>query len=151
MSEDDTMRGGRGRVALPVSLALNLFLAAVIVGHIWHNHHNSRAFGPPLGRALAFAESRLPSDDAQAFRAVIDREAPRFAQDEQQLMDARRELGRQISADKFDADSVRQAFGAWRAAWNHFLDDFSGTLLNALAQVSPEGRRKLVEEHHHGF
>ncbi len=101
-----------------------------------------------LSRALAAAEASLPPRDAKAFDAVIRRDAPHYAEASHQLGAAREALDRQIAADNFDRDATRQAFGVWQADWNRFIDAFGNTLVDALAQVSPEGRQKLIIERH---
>jgi uncharacterized membrane protein len=146
MSEINRGRPGWRRIALPVSVVLNLFLAAVIGGHMWHVRHGEARAGSPLIGALARAEAVLPPKDAAIFDAAIKRNAPHYADDWQQLRLARRNLRRLVAADDFDQQQVRQAFTTWQQAWNRFFNDFSGTLVEALAQVSPEGRRKLVTE-----
>jgi uncharacterized membrane protein len=133
------------RIALPVSIVLNLFLVAVIGGHVWHNRHNEPRLGGPLG-ALARAEAVLPPKDAAAFDAVIKRDSSHYAEDWQQLKLARGHLRQLVTADDFDQQQVRQAFATWQQAWSRFFNDFSGTLVEALAQVSPEGRHKLSAE-----
>ncbi len=141
----------RRRVILALSLVLNVFLVALIGGFVWrHRIHvvnpAGAPFGSPLNRALAAAEASLPRRDAAAFDAVIRREAPHFAQAGTQLLAARRAVGEAIIADPYDPQAVHQAFLAWQASWNQFANIFNGTLVEALAQVSPEGRRKLVIE-----
>ncbi len=134
------------RIVLTASLLLNLFLVALIGGHLLRSGGGEAGSGSPLARALARAEATLPPRDAAAFGAVIRRDAPHYEAAARQLGEARRELGLQISAEPFNQDGVRQALATWRSAWNRFFDDFSGTLVEALAQVSPQGRRKLVAE-----
>jgi Heavy-metal resistance len=95
---------------------------------------------------LAHAEASLPPRDAASFGAAIRRDAPHYAQAAQQLTEARQEFWRQVTAEQFNQYDVRQALDAWRTAWNRFLDDFSSTIVAALAEVSPEGRRKLMAE-----
>jgi hypothetical protein len=51
-----------------------------------------------------------------------------------------------LPADQFDPQQVQQAFAAWRTAWDRFVDQFSGTPVDALAQLPVEDRRKLVAE-----
>jgi hypothetical protein len=48
--------------------------------------------------------------------------------------------------EPYNADTVRQAFANWQTSWNKFLDAAAGTLVEALGQVSPEGRQRLVAE-----
>ena len=132
------------RIALPASIVLNLFFIALIGGHLLHNRTYDVGSGTPLTRALARAEASLPPQDAAAFGAVMRREAPHYAEAAQQLKEARQELARQITAEQFNQEEVRQALATWRTAWGRFMEDFGNTLVEALAQVSPEGRRKLV-------
>jgi uncharacterized membrane protein len=133
------------RIALAVSIVLNLFFVALIGGHVLHNR-GIGAGGTPLMRALARAEASLPPRDAAAFGAVLRHDAPRYSDAMKQLEAARQELRRRITAEHFDETSVRQALLNWQTAWNGFFEKFSDTLVDALAQVSPEGRRRLVAE-----
>ena len=145
-----TDRGGRSaylrRIALPASLVLNLFLIAVIGGHLLRGNF-TRLAAPPAGvpgRALANAMARLAPQDAAAFRRSLERDAPRFAPARQQLAERGAELARRVSAERFDPEATSQALAAWTASWDHFMASFDGPLVDALSQVSPEGRRKLM-------
>jgi uncharacterized membrane protein len=126
------------RFALPASIVLNCFLIALIAGHIW------RAQDQPLARILWNIEANLNERDAAAFRSVMQRESPQLAASAKQLTEARHELKRQLAADPYDKDAAKKALAAWRASVNQFLDSFGDTLIDALAEVSPEGRRKVV-------
>jgi uncharacterized membrane protein len=135
------------RIALPCSIVLNLFLLAVIGGHFY-----SRYAGPPrdrtmLSRLLARVEATLPADEAAAFKAVILRDQDRFLAARQKLLAARQELMAQITANPYSKAGTAQALTDWKAAWDGVSGEFSGTLVDALATVSPQGRRKLVAEH----
>ena len=99
-----------------------------------------------LARALADAETSLPPSDAAKFRDVMTRGAPLYAQSAKQLAEARAALQRQIVAEPFDRQAVHSAFVAWQQSWNRLLDNADDTLIEALAQVSPEGRRKLIAQ-----
>lgn len=134
------------RIALPASIFLNLFLLAVIGGHLWHDHGNRAKPRTLLAHVIAKAEASLPSEEASAFGAVLRRDAPNYLPAQQRLTEARRELVRQITAEQFNKEGVRQALAAWSAAWRGFVDDFGDTLIEALAQISPEGRNKLIAE-----
>lgn len=132
--------------ALIASMILNLFLVALISGYFLRGGNTRAGFGSPLPRVLARVEAILPSKDAAAFAAVIQRDAPRFQNASRQLAEARHDLERQIAAEPFDQEGARRAMIAWRRAWNGFFDEFGNTLVDGLAQVSPEGRRKLIAE-----
>jgi uncharacterized membrane protein len=146
MTENATDARGWRRAALPVSLLLNLFLIALIGGHLLRRHVNESGLGSvPLARALANAQANLSPGDAAAFTAVLRRDAPRYTEAGREVGAARRTLERQLLAQPFDQKAAHQALVAWQASWNHFLDDFGGTLIDALAQVSPQGRERLIE------
>jgi uncharacterized membrane protein len=134
------------RIALPASIILNLFLIAVIGGHLLKVDQRYAAERMPLARALARAEQVLSPQDAAAFGAVFRREAPRLTSSNQHLREARQELERQIVADPFNPTATRQALQATQVALNHYLDDIGAPLVEALGQVSPQGRRKLIME-----
>lgn len=140
-------RPARRTVALTVSVIINLFLAALIGGHLLRSHVDRTPISggnTPMTRQLARIESALPPRDAAAFRAVIERDRPRFAKAAQRLEVARRALRRQIAADPFDPQAAREALSAYRLRWGGFVGSFSGPLIDALSHVSPQGRRDLV-------
>ncbi|HUN25176.1 MAG TPA: periplasmic heavy metal sensor [Steroidobacteraceae bacterium] len=124
---------------------LNLFLLAVIGGHLWRAHTARAVPRTLIARVLRNVRAELSAHDAAAFGAVISRDEPRFAGSAQQLLDARRELDRQIEAERFDRAAATRALAAWRMSSNLFLDQFDSPLIDALSQVSPQGRRRLVE------
>ena len=134
------------RVVLPVSLVLNLFFVALIGGHALRVHKAEETFGTPLGRALARVQASLPPQDAAAFSAAIRRGAPQYGQDLRDLADARQALNRQVTAERFDRDATRQALAGWQTAWGRFVGDFADTFVDALGDLSPESRQKLVTE-----
>lgn len=136
-------------LALALSLVCNVFLAAVIAGHFMSPRVRPVrvAIGAtPMARALARATAVLPPKDAASFRAVIEREKPQYSQAAIEVGEARAALERDIAADPFDPKAARQALAAWRVSWDRFIDDFSGPMMDALATVSPQGRRSLVAQ-----
>ena len=134
------------RIVLPVSLILNLFLVALIAGHLYRGQSQAGELGAlTLARALSNAQASLSPADAAAFGAVMKDNASRFAQEAQQLALARVALERRIEAQPYDKEEVRKAFLNWQTCWNHFMDGFDDPLVEALSQISPEGRRKLIE------
>ncbi|MBN9509186.1 MAG: periplasmic heavy metal sensor [Alphaproteobacteria bacterium] len=131
---------------LAASIVLNIFLAAVIGGHLLRNHFAEVGPRGLLVRALARAEASLSPADAAAFRAVLHRDAPQYEPAAKQLSAARGQLEDTITAEQFDEDAVRQALATWRVASDHFFDAFSEPLVDALAKISPDGRLRLVTE-----
>jgi uncharacterized membrane protein len=134
---------------LALSLVCNLFLAAVIAGHFMSSRVRPvrvAIAATPMARALARAAAVLPPKDAASFRAVIEREKPQYAQAAKEVGEARAALERDIAADPFDPKAASQALAAWRVSWDRFVEDFSGPMMDALATLSPEGRRSLVAQ-----
>jgi uncharacterized membrane protein len=146
MTDNSPAVVGRGRIALPVSLVLNVFLLALIGGHVWHNRLHGARSDRPLARALADVEATLSARDGAAFKTAILADQPRFAAAAKKSAEARIEVERQITAVPFDPKAAQQALETWRASWNAFMTDFDGPLVHALAQVSPEGRQKLIRQ-----
>lgn len=146
MTDNSPAVVGRGRIALPVSLVLNVFLLALIGGHVWHNRLHGAISDRPLARALADVEATLSARDGAAFKTAILADQPRFAEAAKKSAEARVELVKQITADPFDPQAAQRALDNWRASWNVFMTDFDGPLVHALAQVSPEGRQKLIRQ-----
>ena len=135
------------RVVLPVSLILNLFLVALIAGHLLRSQSEAGELGSQaLARALTNAEASLSPADAATFGAVMKGNASRFAQEAQQLASARTALEQRIETEPYDKETVHKAFLNWQACWNHFMDGFDEPLIEALSQISPEGRRNLIAQ-----
>jgi uncharacterized membrane protein len=132
------------RITLPASLVLNLFLMAVIGGHLLTNHVHRVNPDTPLARALANVDVSLSAREAATFRAAMLSDESHFADAAKQLVRARLELEKQIGAEPFDQAATKQALAAWRASWNRFMDDFDDPLVHALGQISPDGRHRLV-------
>jgi uncharacterized membrane protein len=129
---------------LGASVVLNLFLIALVVGHALRWGAGEVNSQTVLTRAIARIEARLPPQDAAAFRAVMTRDEPRLLEDQKQLVEARQELKRRISAEPFDKARTREALTASRTIGDRYFDDFSDSFVDALSKVSAEGRRKLV-------
>jgi hypothetical protein len=72
------------------------------------------------------------------------RDAPRYLESARKLVEARVHFERQITAQPYDAQATKQAFLIWQASADRFLAQISDPLVEALGQISPEGRQKLV-------
>ena len=137
------------RFALPASVLLNLFLMALIGGHlIRHSGYDVATASPSLPRILANAQASLSAQDGAAFGTVMRRNAPRYIESARKLAEARVALERQITAQPYDAAATKQAFLMWQVSANRFFSEIGDSLIEALGQVSPEGRQKLVASRH---
>ena len=133
------------RAALTASVLLNLFLLALIAGHLLGNGVY-QGEGAVIARALTNAQRSLAPNDATAFRDVMTREAPQFAAAARTLQASRSVLAHRISAPSFDRAQTEAALARWRQDWMRFTGDFSGPLLDALGRLTPQGRHALLEE-----
>jgi uncharacterized membrane protein len=134
------------RIALAASIVLNIFFIALIGGHVLRGRLSTAPNENPLARTLANAEATLSPSDAAAFRRGMQSDAPHFEDAATKLAAARRAVAQQIAAEPFNADAVHQALKRWQMALNNFFDAFSDPLVDALAKVSPDGRRRLIAE-----
>lgn len=100
----------------------------------------------PLVRILAVAEATLPPSDAKLFRQTLLRDEPRYAQAVKRLTQARQELLKQISADPYDPVTTLTALSAMQSAWTDFMDSIGRPLVDAIGEISQEGRRKVVTD-----
>lgn len=141
---------GWRRIVLPVSVILNVFLAALIGGHFLRNVVPGRVAETSLARTLAHAADNLSPSDAEIFKTAILGGAPHYAEAVQQLAKTRTELERQITAEPFNQQAARAAYAAWQGNLNAFVREFGDSLIEALAKISPEGRRKIVALRHQG-
>jgi uncharacterized membrane protein len=139
------------KIGFPVSIVLNVFLAALIAGHVLQQAGSRLASDTPWpARTLANVEASLSPSDAASFGSVIRGNRARFIGSMSELVQARDRLAKQIVSEPFDPAAVKRDLAAWRQSWNHFLDDFDDTLVEALAKISPDGRRRLVEDRKKG-
>jgi len=129
---------------------LNLFLVAAIGGHVLRIRQIEASPGASLVvLALANAEASLSKSDGARFEAVMRRDEPLYTQAAQQLAQARAEFERRVTAEPFDKESAHQAFQHWQESWNNLINTLRDPLIDALDEVSPEGRQKLVEQRRH--
>lgn len=138
------------RVVLAASLTLNLFLVALTAGHLLHNRMRGQIAGSSLAHALANSGASLSGSDATAFNAIVQRDAARYAAASQNLAKSRKELRHQIAADPFNPLATKQAYTSWQKDLNVYIDDVGDTLIEALGQISPQGRHKILEQRQRG-
>ncbi|RCI80121.1 hypothetical protein DNK03_00570 [Brucella anthropi] len=134
------------RIALPVSLVLNMFLLAFLGGQVLRATPEVPRGDDPLTRILAVADATLPASDAKSFRQTLLKEEPRYAQAVRRVTQARQEMLKQLSADPYDPVATLAALNATQSAWTEFMDAVGGPLVDAIGEISPEGRRRVVAD-----
>ena len=134
------------RIALPISLVLNMFLLAFVGGQMLRATPEVPRRDDPLARILAVAEATLPASDARSCRETLLKEEPRYARAVRKVTEARQEMLKQMSADPYDPVATLAALSAMQSAWTEFMDAIGGPLVDAIGQISPEGRRTVVAD-----
>ena len=130
------------RWALPFSLALNVFLGAVIITHPPPPHRS----GPPNPREIAqrIADT-LPPGDGAILMEVFTGHAEEFDRSHEALHDAPARIRSALAAQTFSADTLRDAFDVSRAARQMVDEALAATLIESASRMSPEGRAQLAK------
>lgn len=129
------------RLALVLSLAFNLFLAAVLVAP-WVLPRSERAGDP--GRFAARLAERLPEADRTAFQDAYKLHAPAVREGFEAGREARERARAALAAEPFDRQSAEAAFADWRKATEATQTALHAAILEAAPHLSPEGRSRLV-------
>ena len=133
---------------LPLSLALNVFLGALIVTHFGPPHFRPPPPPNPAEMADRMAESLSPAD-AQVLRQAFAKVAPPSALGDPGAFHTR--LRAALEAPSFDAEALRRDFAGMSEAHAVFDEQMAAAIIEAAAKMSPEGRRKLANGHGPGF
>lgn len=126
------------------SLILNVSFFTAAIGRAVHSSLEPPRQQSTFGSVLTQARAVLSPNDLKAFLAAIHRDAPDFDEADGKLAEARRTVLLQIASPRFDQSATRSALINLRARWTTFSDEFREPLIQALAEVSPDGRRRLV-------
>ena len=129
------------RLAL-MSLALNLFLAAMLVGA-------TRKPAPPPYRPMPdrFVEhvaADLSDADAARLRTVFEPLRPRYDALSQDYREEGQRVRSLLQAEPVDFDSLNAAIAAARAKRRQIGELTEQTVLSVLPDLSPDGRLRLV-------
>jgi len=127
------------KAALGASLALNLVFAALL---FWPDTPRPRG----VRNLQARMERVLSGEDRDRFRAVMEANRPTYEAAQQAMRQARPLVPRAIGAEPFSEEALRAAMATNRERWQAFSEAFEGSLAQATAAISPEGRRKLLAD-----
>ncbi|RAU22775.1 hypothetical protein CU669_05130 [Paramagnetospirillum kuznetsovii] len=130
------------RWLLPLSLALNVFLATVIVMHPRPPHRGGPP--PPAEIAQRIAET-LPPADGAILLDVFATQVALFERSHQMQGEAAGRIRAALGAADFSPDALRAAFDVNRAARSTMDDALSATLIETATRISPEGRARLAK------
>ncbi len=133
------------RFILPISLALNLLFVGAIVGAGWMRNKHGANFGGPPGFMVKHMLRHLP-DEKQ--RSILDqiaghREGQRSKSRE--IRGYRAEFEKALKGEPFNAELVRGAAKKMYVARGELVGTKMELLVDVLAQLTPQERRKIME------
>ncbi len=133
--------------ALVVSLALNLFVGGVIVGHRVGPRGDFDWQLTPARLKLGMERvlRALPENDAEVVRGLFEAERADITQRFQALQDARKAIGAALKAEPFDPAAFTAAYEAMQARSQELQAAIHGVIKAAIPQLSAEGRAVIVE------
>jgi len=129
--------------ALILSLALNLFLGAVVGMRYWREHQREaeRATMGAMGRITA----GLPESGRAKVRAVMEGRQSQIREHRREFRRARNEAMQTLAAEPFDKIKAEAAFVEARRRANAMSELMQSTMIEASAQLSAEERRAFRE------
>jgi uncharacterized membrane protein len=123
---------------LAVSLALNLFLLSVGGMLAFHLRADARA------GIMALAESGLSRPDQSVMNENLQAARPSIMAAFQQVQAAHLAADAALRQMPPDPAAIRAAMDLWREAVNNFIAAFEPPLVQALVQMSQQGRDTLA-------
>ena len=133
------------RWALPVSLALNVFLGTVLVMREPRGHFD-RPPGPPpspLGMVERMADVLSPAD-AAILRAAAAKRAQNVEYQWRIWTSLPERVMTEMAAPRFDAERLRGALDEARKAHAEVDEDVAGVIMEAAPAMSAEGRHAIA-------
>jgi uncharacterized membrane protein len=140
-----TRGAGRGiKIALAVSLALNLLVAGLVGGAVLRRGGPDEA---PAIRALGLAPFAiaLPREGRDDMRHRIEADAPRLRAERARIGDSLREVRRALLAEPFDREAAEAALSNSREAAMALQAYGHDALLDTLEGMSAEERSAMAE------
>jgi uncharacterized protein YhaN len=144
----------RLRVILAVSIALNLFLVALVGAQRWRAVQVQRMATPAIGlgegRGMRDPEgtlqeflARLSPSDAAILQAVARARLGELLNARRDFVSAVERARAEIGRDSIDLTALREAMAEARRQRQRFGPLLEGILLDAVPRMTPEGRRAL--------
>lgn len=138
---------------LVISLAVNVFVAGMFLGHALHRERGGPEFSEVRPRPegehsmRAFVDrmaSAIPGDDRGKFLSVIDGYKGELTQAEAKLRESRGKVRDAIAAEPFDRSALETAFGDVRARMQDVQKILHGALADAVSHLPPDSRKALA-------
>ena len=130
-------------IAFTASLALNLVFAGFFVARMLPTDETP-VVRSASERAFARIERLLPEDDALILRGIFNDHAVQFQDLQDEFLEALGAVSAALDNDQFDSGQLAAAMAEARAKRSSFGDLVIQTFVEAMAGVSPEGRRMVA-------
>lgn len=131
-----------------VSLALNMFVGGVWLGHkFFHVRGEYGESHKGKFSMMSFAERMargLSPAERETYMGVIDSYKDEMTAADGQMQDARAKVRDALSADPFNPEALNDALAGVRASFTNVQKVFHAALASAAAQLDPEARKKLA-------
>jgi uncharacterized membrane protein len=146
MREFMTSSGLRIRLLLLGSLCLNVLLGAFIATRVLQAERpHDTVLPPPL---IEFAAKHLPAADAEILRSVYRVHEQEFSAKQAEYVEALRTSGRLIAEPRIEMDAVQKVVTQATRIRTEIGNLAVQTFLEALPQLSPQGRQALTVPNH---
>lgn len=145
MSESSKLR-------LPIWLIVSLLANALLIGLLIGGGLGQKRAGPPVpggGSEQALMrglDQAVPSDQRRVVRQAFRRAFADTRDERLKLRDARRDLGRLLAADPYDAKAVAEGFQAMRDAEAAMKAGMHNVLAEQFGALSAEQRQALIRD-----
>ena len=126
---------------LPLSLALNVFLATVVVMH----QHRFRPEPPNPAQVAERIAATLPPADGAILLAVFSTHAATFERSHQMRHSVPARIRAVLAKPVLDLEALRAVFDDNRAASIMMEDALAATIIETASRISDEGRTKLAQ------
>jgi uncharacterized membrane protein len=131
------------KIALAVSLAVNVFVIGAVVGAIYMHMH---AGGPSrMGNPLLRASEALRPDDRTAFRQMLRAQIPLVRPIQTDAREARREAMTALEAASFDRAAVGALIARARADDEKTREVLEDAVLDFVAKLPADERAAMVD------
>lgn len=136
--------GGRLRVFLAVSVALNLFLAGVMIA--WHlRSPPPPPQGPWFDRMVQRMSTNLPAPDREILLSSYQARRSELARLDKEVQASREKVSAAMRSEPYDPAALEQAMAASREVREPVVATVEQAVAEAAARMSPEGRAKLAD------
>ncbi len=140
------------KTRLPIWLIASLMANALLVGLLIGGGLGQKRAGPSLPSGggeqalIRGIDQSVPEDQRRIVRQAFRRAFANTRQERVELSNARRDLGRLLAADPYDADAVRAGFQAMREADSAMKARMHDVLSEQFGALSADQRQAIIRD-----